>query len=243
MHWYRGPEGDQRIWYDSDEIERMAGDELRRGGLMSTVDDPVTDLEQFIEVHLKAELDQYADLPEGVLGLTQFPLKGRPKVSISVDLTEGADRDVPSPGSMGRWRATLAHEASHIYLHRYLFDPEMIQLYGVGGTLGGAPPSDGLMRCLHRDIAPVASHDMSVTRRRGDWREIQANRDMAALLMPSRIFKRVGFQQMTQLGLNIVDTNPSAADTLATAMADAFAVSKQAATIRLNTEGLLSKYS
>jgi hypothetical protein len=71
MEWYCGPEGDQRIWYESAEIETIAEDELRRAGLMPPPDDPVTDLERFIEEHLKAQLDQYAQLPEGVLGLTR----------------------------------------------------------------------------------------------------------------------------------------------------------------------------
>ena len=28
MEWYYGPEGDQRIWYESAEIETIADDEL-----------------------------------------------------------------------------------------------------------------------------------------------------------------------------------------------------------------------
>jgi hypothetical protein len=75
MQWYYGPEGDQRIWYESDEIEAIAEDELRRAGLMPSPDDPVTDLERLIEGHLKAQLDQYAQLPEGVLGVTQFDVR------------------------------------------------------------------------------------------------------------------------------------------------------------------------
>jgi hypothetical protein len=241
MQWYLGPEGDQRIWYESDEIEQIAADELRRAGLMPTPAAPETDLEQFIEVHLKAHLDQYADLPEGVLGLTDFPARGTPKVSISAALTEAADRDDPTPGSVGRWRATLAHEASHIYLHRYLFDPEMVQLYGTTSGYVDATRTDTLLRCLHRDVAPLAKNDMNVTRHRGDWREIQANRGMAALLMPSRTFKRVAFQQMTRLGLSVVGPGSPAADELATAIAAAFAVSRRAATIRLRTEGVISE--
>src|SRR5215510_9945552 len=118
MQWYYGPEGDQRIWYESDEIEAIAEDELRRADLMPSPDDPVTDLERLIEGHLNARLDQYADLPEGVLGATQFDARGRPAVSISRALTEAAEQDPPGPGQLGRWRATLAHEGAHIFLHR-----------------------------------------------------------------------------------------------------------------------------
>ena len=103
MQWYYGPEGDQRIWYESDEIEAIAEDELRRASLMPWPDDPVTDLERLIEGHLKAQLDQYAQLPEGVLGLTRFGAR-RPVVSISSALTEAAEEDPPLPGKVGRWR-------------------------------------------------------------------------------------------------------------------------------------------
>ncbi|HUY45489.1 MAG TPA: ImmA/IrrE family metallo-endopeptidase [Streptosporangiaceae bacterium] len=234
MQWYYGPEGDQRIWYESDEIETIAEDELRRAGLIPSPDHPVTDLERLIEGHLKAQLDQYAKLPDGVLGLTQFDARRRPEVSISSALTEAAEEDPPRPGQIGRWRATLAHEASHIFLHRYLFDPNM-------APLPSRQPSDtpadcgAVMRCLHRDVVPVSTQDWGRISRRRDWREVQANRSMAALLMPGRIFKDVAFEQMIQLGLSGLPSSPDLADTLAAAIADVFQVSKQAALIRLGT--------
>jgi hypothetical protein len=125
VQWYSGPEGDQRIWYEPEDIEQIATEQLRRADLMPTLDDPVTDVERLIEGHLRAELDPYADLPDGVLGLTQFPARGAPKVLIASALTEARDVEHAPTGVVGRWRATLAHEASHIFLHRYLFDPEM----------------------------------------------------------------------------------------------------------------------
>jgi hypothetical protein len=234
MQWYYGPEGDQRIWYESDEIEAIADDELRRAGLMPSPDHPVTDLERLIEGHLKAQLDQYAQLPEGVLGLTQFDARRRPEVSISSSLTEAAEEDSPRPGQVGRWRATLAHEASHIFLHRYLFDPDMAPL---ASRQPGDTPADGgaVMRCLHRDVVPVSTQDWGRISRRRDWREVQANRSMAALLMPGRTFKDVAFEQMTKLGLSGLPSGPDLADTLTAAIADIFQVSKQAALIRLDT--------
>jgi len=234
MEWYYGPEGDQRIWYESAEIETIADDELRRAGLMPPPDDPVTDLERFIEEHLKAQLDQYAQLPEGVLGLTRFDARRGPAVSISSTLTEAADQDPPQPGQLGRWRATLAHEATHIFLHRYLFDPAMAPLSS--RQPGGSPAEPGaVMRCLHRDVAPVTTQDWGHVRQRRDWREIQANRGMAALLMPARTFKDVAFEQIAKLGPTGPASDPSYAETLAAALASSFQVSKQAALIRLGT--------
>jgi len=226
MQWYRGPEGDQRIWYEPDEIERIVEDELRRANLMPSISEPVTDIERFIEGYLNAELDQYAQLPDDVLGLAQFQPGRWPTVSLNSKLTESAEADFANPGTVGRWRATMAHEATHILLHRYLFDLEMAQ--SAGAQAGGNIHREhaGLMRCLHRDIMPVSAQDWSQTRRRRDWREIQANRGMAALLMPSRPFKRVAFQQMTAFGLSSVSTGTKSADTLTAAMAEIFHMSQ-----------------
>jgi IrrE N-terminal-like domain len=233
MEWYFGPEGDQRIWYESDEIESIAEDELRRAELMPTSEDPVTDLERLIERHLGAQLDQYAQLPDGVLGLTKFSGR-RAQVLISSMLTEAAEEEPPRPGRVGRWRATLAHEASHIFLHRYLFDADMAPLSNrrtEESTVGGGI----VMRCLHRDVAPVETRDWKRMRRRPDWREVQANRGMAALLMPGRAFKDVAFEQMAKLDPGSPRFGPALADPLAEAIASVFEVSKQAALIRLNT--------
>jgi hypothetical protein len=234
MEWYLGPEGDQRVWYEADEIERIAESELQRAGLMPSARQPVTDLERFIEGHLRVDLDQYAELPTDVLGLTEFRANRRPRVLINSTLTEETEDESPSSGIVGRWRATMAHEAMHVLLHRYLFDPEMAQL-------SGGPPSstqvkkEGLMRCLHRDVTPVTMQNLAPIRRRPDWREVQANRGMATLLMPGRAFQRIAHEQMMTIGSGTVPAGCSSADTLAAAMAEIFNVSKQAAAIRLET--------
>jgi IrrE N-terminal-like domain len=232
MRWYRGPEGDQRIWYEADEIERIADDELRRAGLTPTPSAPVTDLERFIESHLGASLDQYADLPVGVLGMTKFGSGRRPAVSISSALTESAEGGQSRPGLAGRWRATLAHEAAHVLLHRYLFDPQINQLALFDGAITGETQNTGLMRCLKRDVG-LAS-------RTTDWREIQANRGMAALLMPRPTFRRVAFQHITAKSLTDLTAGSPSADTLATEMAAIFEVSRQAASIRLETINIVT---
>jgi len=127
VRWYRGPEGDQRIWYEAEEIEQIAEDELQRAGLTPEPSSPVTDLERFIESHLGADLDQYAELDADVLGLTRFDPGQRPAVSINKALTESAENQQARSGVAGRWRATLGHEASHVLFHRYLFDADLNQ--------------------------------------------------------------------------------------------------------------------
>jgi hypothetical protein len=62
---------------------------------------------------------------------------------------------------------------------------------------------------------------------------------MAALLMPQRIFKQVVRKRMSLLNLSDVVEGSPAANSLASAIASDFLVSKQAAMIRLGTEGVL----
>lgn len=238
MQWYPGPEGDQRIWYEAEEIEQIATEQLRRAQLMPTLNQPVTDVERLIEVHLRAELDLYADLPDGVLGLTDFPARGAPKVLIDSALTEARDAERAVAGVVGRWRATLAHEAAHIFLHRYLFDPEMAQLAGHSGL--AQPSEGGLMRCLHRDISPTTAEWNSL-RRRSDWREVQANRAMAALLMPRQIFRRLTQREIRELGFGSPPVAPDQAESLTARLAERLQVSKQAVGIRLASESLVAR--
>ena len=104
------------------------------------------------------------------------------------------------------------------------------------GRPGETPAGGGaVMRCLHRDVIPVATEDWGRISRRRDWREVQANRGMAALLMPSRTFKDVAFEHMMKAGLTTRSSSPAAAETLASAIASTFQVSKQAALIRIGT--------
>ena len=239
MEWYRGVEGDQRIWYEAQDIERIMSDELRKSGQRLTADSPAPDLERFVEAHLRVTLDQYADLPDSVLGLTEFVVGRRPSMKINAALTEAAEAVPTNPGMRGRWRATIAHEASHVLLHQYLFDPAMAQVQR--GDYRDPEPivveSGGLMRCLHRDINDQRATPS--TRASRDWREIQANRGMAALLMPAHPFRRAALRIASGLSLGLVTAGSPDAESLVGAMADGFSVSRQAAGFRLEGLGLL----
>jgi hypothetical protein len=231
MRWYQGPSGDQRVWFDPEEIETMLEDELRRGGLMPTSSNPVTDIERFIEDHFGALLDQYAELDPTVLGVTHFHRGQPPTVSINRDLTGALDEDYTQPGLQGRWRATLAHEATHVCLHRMLFELNADQgaLFADEGELAGQP----LMRCLKRDVG----HRIQTS----DWREVQANRGMAAVLMPRKLFTRITRTEMAELGATRAKLrdDPVLLSQLTRRLADRLMVSRQAATIRLKVLGFL----
>jgi hypothetical protein len=231
MKWYRTADGNLRLWYEPDEIEQIAEDELRVANLLPTTAAPVTDLERFIEGRLKADLDLFAELPGDVLGLTQFDDDKRPRICINAYLSTAAlEAERPAAGIVGRWRATLAHEASHVMLHRMLFVKDLAQ-----DQLFEAPDVresfDPLMRCLRRDVG--------YGRGPGDWREVQANAGLAALLMPRRVFRRLALSE----GAQIVEAGADRDAELSRRLSERCAVSRQAASIRLSTLGLATASS
>lgn len=208
----------------SERIESRMETELARAQLLPTEANLVVDVEKFIESHLGARLEQYEDLGAGVLGQTEFHGSDPPTVRIDRRLTERAfdDPETP-PGAAGRWRATVAHEASHIIFHRALFGGATLSLFDGPGD---AP----LLRC---------ATDAVMFRRGGtDWREIQANMGMAALLMPQTIFSRMVREAFRT---KFASTPTLAqAEMLVPELAERFGVSKQAFRIRLETLRLVS---
>lgn len=234
MKWYRGRDGSERLWLDTDQIESMMDDEITKAQLFPTVETPTVDIETFIYRHLRARMDQYADLDPTVLGMTEFYVDAPPKIFINRDLTGAVDDDDSPPGLVGRWRATLAHEAVHVVLHRVLFEMPENQ-----GRLFNVDPlpedqTQRLLRCLKRDV---------LFRNGGnDWREVQANLGMAALLMPRAVFRTVANEEIKRLGLSSreVRLGSSTAEMLAAQVAVRFTVSRQAALIRFETLGIVS---
>jgi len=73
-----------------------------------------------------------------------------------------------------------------------------------------------------------------------DWREVQANMGMAALLMPRPLFVAVCEKELLRLGKDRVFTDTPEADAIAGHVAKAFQVSRQAAMIRLKTLEVLA---
>lgn len=233
MRWSRDALGRDRIWYSIDEIESIMDDEARKAGLTPTADQPAVNLEAFLERHVEAALDQHAKLPVDVLGQTVFEPGSPVRVEINADLS-GALDDGGGLSDVGRWRATLAHEAAHIVLHRVLFEVPLSQ-----GRLFDeeAAGSQTLMRCLKRNVAPG--------RGGSDWREVQANQGMAALLMPRRLFASVAAVERAALALPAFPLAAGSidADRLIRRVATRFDVSRQAAEIRLRTLGLTADAS
>ena len=232
MKEYRSAGGERRLWFESDEIEGMMTDELRRAGMSPGARQPVVDLEEFLEIGLQVKLDIYARLDPDVLGVTDFRRNTNPLVSVNAGLTSEVEGAGVSPGLRGRWRATLAHEASHVILHRILFEVpfEQGELFSI---LPESRPS--LFRCLARDVSFRGTNS--------DWKEVQANMGMAALLMPAEVFSDVvrllvGARTYNSLTTQIPDANSVEHRDFVAELSRRFEVSQQAARIRLVTLGL-----
>lgn len=232
MKVYRSTDGGNRIWFNEGEIEDIIESELRKSGFYPTVENPMVDLEGFIEEHLKASLDQYAALDPDVLGQTEFLRGHRPVVKIDGKLTRKAIDAGPQAqlGMLGRWRATVSHEASHIILHRSLFEICEDQ----GSLFGEDSECDEPERvqCLKRDISYANI---------GDWREYQANNGMAVLMMPRTLFVQIAHEHCELLDIDslIISESDRSASKLAFGLAKVFGVSQQAAQIRLRTLGFV----
>jgi hypothetical protein len=231
MRRYRGLGGDERIWFEATEIEQIMTSELRKASMVPGAESPVVDLERFVERHLGATLDQYGELDATVLGVTEFFEGKPPRISINKDLTGAAIDEDDSPlGVRGRWRATLAHEAAHVLLHRSLYE------FAVGNmSLFATDSKDSAGRQLHRCLKREVTY-----RGASDWREVQANQGMAALLMPKGIFQKIALEEITTIFPGLTKIPHGAEDRVAQRLAPRFEVSKEAARIRLSTLGLVN---
>jgi hypothetical protein len=226
--------GEQRIWIEPAEMEDLMSAELIKADLMPALEDPVVDLDAFVERHLKARFDPYALLAPTVLGETEFRVGAPPKVSINKDLTGAAlDDDESQPGLLGRWRATVAHEATHVIIHKCLFSQNEDQRTLFGDLDPAQPEVAHLQRCLKSNVLFRGGTT--------DWREVQANMGMAALLMPKLLFIQAFGQEMSRFGVDRVDKGSAAVTPIVTGLAARFEVSKQAAGIRVATLELLTQ--
>lgn len=212
-------QGRLRLWFDADEIEQITADALKSAGLWPTRAGEPIDIEGFVENHLRADVDYAGDLERDVLGYTEF--RKPPLVVVNRRLTDLASAPAAALGLVGRWRATIAHEASHILLHTRLYDP------------GQVSPKQKWVRCLRVEIK-------AGTQAR-DWREVQANMGMAALLLPQDLLLervKVLFGAREPL-FPPFDPRSDVGRWLTETLAAEFFVSRQATALRLINFGLL----
>ena len=157
------------------------------------------------------DLDLYAELPEGVLGVTYFDPPRKPQVRIARSLFEDNRR-------LHRLRFTLAHEYAHVVLHAPLYL-----------KLGSGAREDH--QCTGAHIEPLAPVD---------WMEWQASYAAGTLLMPvGRLRALVNACWPPGLASPVV-IGESLGNDLQQRASEAFLVSSDAARVRLTQLGYLS---
>ena len=222
------------MWLTIEEIEQTVENELVTDELYPSVESPSVNIEAFLD--RRAHLDQYAVLSNEVAGETHFTGERRPTVLISRSLTEGAHGERAAPPWVNAlWRSTLAHEAAHVVFHQPLYDVDTRQstFFDSDHFDCDAVESPRHTRCLRRNVEHGASS--------ADPAEYQANRGMAALLMPRALFRAVFVIEASQLGVDaegVVDSSEVAL-VLATAVAKRFDTSQQASAIRMRELALV----
>jgi hypothetical protein len=173
-----------------------------------------------VERHLGAQLDLGAALGDDVLGVTELRGGEPARILINRDLTGSTFEIDEYSGTLGRWRATVAHDGVHVLLHGLLFElnPNQQTMFDAE-TIA----DDRVVRCYKRDT--------SFAGRSRDPREFQANKGIAALLMPRSVFGEAARDLVAAS-----ETTPQIVEQLARR----FEVSRQAARIRLSALGFLS---
>jgi hypothetical protein len=219
----------QRPHYDPKELDReceaIIGSFLkaRNGSIKYPVS--TDDLTVLIERDTES-LDLYADLSAygpDVEGLTQFQPGRKPKVMISGVLAEAEHRE-------NRLRTTLAHEYGHVHFHAYLWEME--------------PPTADLLRRNPRANMQVCFRDGILEAAQTDWMEWQAGYVCGALLMPASPVRAIVAAYCESHKLyGLVGQNDSHGRALVETVQTAFAVSADAARIRLIKLGILGAES
>ena len=219
MRSYRDKNGLPQRWLTEGEIDDIVEVELRKAGMMPTVDNCRVNIDGFVEHHLRAILDVGATLGADILGVTELRPGEPASILINRELTDAAFEVDEYSGTLGRWRATVAHEGSHVLLHRPLFELNFEQQ---SLFVDVAIADDPVIRCYKRET--------SFGGRSTDPREWQANKGMAALLMPRSVFG--------EAARIAVSTNVSTL-AIVEGLARRFETSREATRIRLSTLGFL----
>ncbi len=212
MKAYRAQKGPftERPFYESKDIDAICIQELRSVALYPQKPEPIR-IDRFIEKRFNVVPD-YAEIDEGVLGLTVFGSKGVEKIVIAQSLdkenTKAAER---------RIRTTLAHEAGHGLLHAHLFvlASKQPQFDSFSNDFGP--------KVLCRDI-PAGSAEK--TNYDGRWWEHQANLVIGALLLPRPLV-------MIALAPFISDNGLNRKEEAALHLAEVFNVNPAVAKIRI----------
>ncbi len=214
----------RRPFYDQQEIdahcEEMVAKFMKgKGGSLSY---PIStdDLAVMVEREV-ADLDVYANLSaEGhdVEGVTEFRRGSKPSVRVAKYLSDQPSRE-------NRFRSTLAHEYGHVVFHNFLW-----MMDGDGRPLNARRRKAPRCRRARILVAPQA-----------DWMEWQAGYAGGAMLMGITHLRGLVSDSLHEWGLiRRVEADTERHKALIGRVAEAFAVSKDAAKTRLHKLGYVA---
>jgi len=208
----------ERPFFSAGEIEDICTEALRSVDLYPTRPEPVR-IERFVEKRFQVT-PSYEDLPDGVLGLTEFTKAGVKAVVIGRALDD--DGGIVAER---RIRTTLAHEGGHCLLHAHLFalaTPES-SLFGDFSD----PTSPKVLCRGEADPQREGAYH-------GKWWEFQANKAIGGLLMPRPLVETAlaDFFITSPMGFKSFDWNQHAE--AGRQLSEAFDVNPAVARIRLS---------
>lgn len=213
----RGPFA-ERPYYTDKEIETICTDELLAVDLLPEKPGAIR-IDRFIEKRFGIT-HEYADLPDGILGMTQFSARGVKRVIVARGL-----EDEGSETAQRRIRSTLAHEAGHGLLHSHLF--------GLGAQ---AAPLFADTTDPEKPKVLCRGEGGGHSSYSGEWWEYQANRAMGELLMPRALVDMAAERFMAPAGpFALPALDRSRFGEAVRCLAKIFDVNPAAVRIRLNT--------
>ena len=219
---------DQRPHYEMSELDEACEHIItgfmqeQHGRLILPI--PTDDLTKLIERDAD-DLDLYADLSDegpDVEGITYFRPGQKPTVRIASGLSE---RSRPE----NRLRTTLSHEYGHVKFH----DPLWQRVKTPTLSLFAETNSMSVQKCQRARIVNAAA---------SDWMEWQAGYICGAILMPVGALRKLVQIYLERYNLYApLSVSTQAARVLITQFASQFAVSQDAARVRLIKMGYITE--
>ncbi len=203
----------EQPYFSDQDVDTLCFDELSAQGLLPTEPNAIR-IDRFIEKRF-GRPHTYADLTDGVLGLTKFSARGVQEIVLARVLED----DISKP-SERRLRSTLAHEVGHALLHAHLF------------ALGQQRPLLG--DWSDKQAPKVLCREPGHKDYSGHWWEYQANMVMGAILLPRSLVQKAlepYLQSEGSLGVRILSVDARSA--AVRGLADVFDVNPAMVRIRL----------
>ncbi len=174
-----------RRYYSDQELETKPITQLKHYGLYPDKPEPV-DIESLAE-SISDHVD-YCDLPDEILGATQFIYGAKPIILLSNKLFEDS-----AASSIRRALFTISHECGHIIMQDELF--QLACARKSRKTANTASPSPFYRPLFYK------------TSGKCDWREWQANTAAAHLLMPPEHVNTVIQNELKRSGYDAESRN------------------------------------